>query len=123
RSHHTAPHPPRPLPDRSSGSSWTTNGPSGGRTGRAQRSTSRSAADRLQLAPDGAELVTDLTAQEEQSDDSNDRDEGENECVFGETLPLLGSTESCEKASQRGPECHEVTSFRPDRYGSAADRS
>ena len=43
----------------------------------------------LDRVADVAQNGADLTAQEEQGDDGDDRDEGEDECVFGEALSLI----------------------------------
>ena len=56
---------------------------------RCSRPTLRPAAARLHGVADDAELVADLAAQEEEGDDRDDRDQGEDECIFGEALSSL----------------------------------
>src|SRR5438552_3813814 len=56
----------------------------------------------LDRAADRAEDLADLTAQEDQGDDRNDRDEGEDQRVLGETLAFLVATERSNKSVKHG---------------------
>ena len=47
----------------------------------------------LDRLPDGAQDLADLATEEDEGDDCEDRDESEDECVFGEALTLLVADE------------------------------
>src|SRR5437868_1651967 len=74
----------------------------GFRTGRWRGALEGSAAHRLELAADRAELVADLAAQEDEGDDRDDRDEGEDQRVLREALAFLVLAEGSDECVKHG---------------------
>src|SRR5580765_271924 len=68
--------------------------------------------DGVDRAADDAELVADLAAQEEESDDGDDCDQGNDECVFGQSLAVGFAVEAIQVADYPPDDCHDFTSFR-----------
>jgi len=62
----------------------------------------RSVALELDARADGVEDPRDLAAQEEQRNDRDDRDQGKDQRVLGETLALLVGAERCDESSKHG---------------------
>jgi len=73
---------------------------------RAAGTTRGSGGDGVERASDVAELVAHLAAHEDQGDDGEDRDESENECIFGQTLAPLVTTNECDDCCDAGSERH-----------------
>src|SRR5690606_19293189 len=72
----------------------------------------------VQVLADVLEDLTDDRAQEEQGDDHNDRDEGEQQAVLDERLPLLVVTlEARQKSADEGDHVVAVPPFREDLLG------
>src|SRR6186997_3059023 len=66
--------------------------------------------DRLDRVADGAQDLADLAAQEDEGDDRNDRDEGEDQRIFGKTLAVLVAMDELHDAKIKRSH-RRVTSF------------
>ena len=61
---------------------------------------------RLQRAADRIQLIADLRAEKDECEDCEECNECEDECVFGQPLPVIASTNRPLEHVERGVECH-----------------
>src|SRR4026207_2252861 len=64
--------------------------------------------NRFERASDDAELVADLTAEKDQANDRDDRNEGKNECVFGQPLAVVRASDAFHEGGESPEQRHPL---------------